>query len=239
MYQKFFVFGLLMSLFLISCGGRPGVDKLSRELDRYPEYSIVLEDMMEEGNFFTDYYHKYKIIYGEKVGAEDSLTYHNLTTDWIKVEKKDFQKYYDNLGMVIASKSADGKINTTAYPPGYNYVGNPRYGQWRQDASGNSFWEFYGKYAFFSSMFNMFNRPVYRNDWNDYRSYRGSGRPYYGRGNAYGTRGSYTKKTHNSFFERRKERLASKKASFSDRVQKRMNRSRMSGTRRRSGGFGK
>ena len=155
MHKKIVFISIFLMFFLTSCGSRSGVGKLTKELNQFPEYSIILEDMMEEGNFFTDYFHKYKIVYGEKIGSGDSLTYHNKTTDWIKVEKKDYEKYYDNLGMVIAAKEKDGKVNTTAYPPGYRYVGNSRYGNWRQDSRGNSFCEFYGKYAFFSSMFNI------------------------------------------------------------------------------------
>ena len=32
-------------------------------------------------------------------------------------------------------------------------VGNPNYGSWQTDRSGNQFWGWYGKYAFFSSLF--------------------------------------------------------------------------------------
>ncbi|PCJ22210.1 MAG: hypothetical protein COB04_00170 [Gammaproteobacteria bacterium] len=36
--------------------------------------------------------------------------------------------------------------------PGRQLVGNPNYGNWRQDRHGSSFWEWYGKYALFSSL---------------------------------------------------------------------------------------
>ena len=41
---------------------------------------------------------------------------------------------------------------------------------------------------------------VYRGDFDDYRRYSRSGRPYYGRTNQYGTRGSYTQKSNPDFF---------------------------------------
>ena len=49
---------------------------------------------------------------------------------------------------------------------GSEYVGNPNYGSWKSDSSGNSFWAWYGQYAFFSS---MFNGPVYYGSWSTNR----------------------------------------------------------------------
>jgi len=232
---------LLPVLFLIlfSCASRSPLDRLKAQLAKYPEYSVMLEDMKEEGNFFKDYFHRYKIVYGTPVENSDSLVYENYLTDWEKVSKKEYQKYWNYLGMVILSKTKDGGVTQTAYPPGYQYVGNPRYGHWRQDSHGSSFWEFYGKFAFFNAMFNMFGRPVYRNDWDTFSRYRSNRQPYFGRNRQYGTAGKYTQRTNKSFFQRRQQREAARKAKFSDRVKRRVKRSRMSGVRSRSGGFGK
>ena len=79
--------------------------------------------------------------------------------------------------MVIISKGADGSIDHDQHPPGYQYVGNERYGQWRDDRSGGSFWEFYGRYALLSYVIGGFGRPIYRTDWNAYRDSRGLGQP--------------------------------------------------------------
>lgn len=64
-------------------------------------------------------------------------------------------------------------------PAGSELVGNPNYGQWKQNSSGTSFWAFYGQYAFFSSLFSS---PVRYDSWsvgghNSY--YRNRGRDYY------------------------------------------------------------
>ncbi len=50
---------------------------------------------------------------------------------------------------------------------GSEYVGNSNYGEWRTNSSGNSFWHWYGQYAFFSMMFG--NRPVYYDSWSGNR----------------------------------------------------------------------
>jgi len=230
---------LLLALAVVSCAGQPPLERLKRQVAGYPEYSIILQDMKVEGNFFKDYYHRYKIVVGQETGIPDSLVYQTQITDWYKVSRKVYQKYYNYLGMVLVSKKRDGKVVDTPYPPGYQYVGDPRYGTWRRDERGNSFWEFYGKWAFFSQMFGMLGRPIYRTDYNDYRRYTSRGRPYFGRNREYGTTGKYTKYTNKSFYERRQQRQLARKARFSQKVKQRVRRSRMSGFRRRSGGFGK
>jgi len=220
-------------LLLAACGARSPIDKLQQKLDSYPEYSIILDDMDVRGNFFSDYYHRYKIIYAEPAATGDSLDYHDALTDWYRVDKRTFQRYYNYLGMVVASKTRDAGKLESQYPPGYQYVGNERYGHWVRDERGNSFWEWYGRYAFFSTMFGMFGRPIYRNDWDMYRNYSSRGRPYFGRGREYGTTGTYTKQTRKTFFERQRARQAMRRARFSERVQRRVRRSRMSGFRSR------
>jgi hypothetical protein len=194
--------------------------------------------MKEEGIFFSDYYHKYKIIRGEKIEG-DSLAYYTEITDWQKVPEKEFAQYDQYLGMALASKSAEGNISDTPQPPGYQYVGDPRYGQWQTDANGNSFWEWYGKFALMSHLLGMFTSPIYRNDWNTYRQYQNGGRPYYGPNGEYGTGGTYTQKTNPTFFQRRQMQEQARKQSFSSKVQERTRRSNMSSVRKRSGGFGK
>jgi len=60
-----------------------------------------------------------------------------------------------------------------------NLIGNPTYGNWRQNSSGSTYWEWYGKYAFFS---NIFSRPVYYDGWSTHRrysSYHDYGRDFY------------------------------------------------------------
>ncbi len=240
MKRSIYFISLILLFLATSCATRSPLDKLKKELQQYPEYSIILEDMLEKGNFFKDYYHRYKVVYAEPAGVGDSLIYHNFITDLYKVGEGEYKKYYSYLGMVIVSKTRDGKVTDIPYPPGYQYVGDPRYGRWRQDSYGNSFWEFYGKYAFLNAMFNMYGRSIYRSDWEDYRSYRTRGEPYFGQNRQYGTFGQYTRQTHPTFFQRMQQKEAARKMRFSEKIKRRVKRSNMSGFRRRSIiGFGK
>jgi len=51
------------------------LDRLQEALKDVPSYSIILEDMKEEGNFRSSYYHKYRVV----------LPKETQTTDWLKV----------------------------------------------------------------------------------------------------------------------------------------------------------
>ncbi|MBF0470129.1 MAG: hypothetical protein HQL48_02010 [Gammaproteobacteria bacterium] len=65
-------------------------------------------------------------------------------------------------------------------------IGNPNYGEYRQDSHGNSFWEWYGQYALFSSLLGgrgFYDGAVNYNSWNRqprYSWYNDYGRSSYG-----------------------------------------------------------
>jgi len=226
------------------------VDILVREMANQQNFTIILLDMdFKEAD--NQYLHKYQII----TGVEESIN--SKETTWKQVDDTFFDANVNNMGMELASKK-DGKLSKIAAPPGYtNYVGNKQYGQWKE-RDGNRFWEFYGKYAFMSSMFRMAMFPVRYSYWNDYnRNYYGRGRSYYGpvnnKRNMYGTNSTYTKSNTTSSWNK-------KPATFKSRVRSSVSRSATatknrrtaaskksrnssrysrSSTRSRSGGFGK
>ena len=218
------------------------VDELIRDMNDIPNFSIILFDMeFEENTFGSDVYRqKYQIITTKKDGEIDIKE-----TGWEKVSETYFQANLNNMGMEIASK-VDGKLSKTAAPAGYSqFVGNSKYGQWT-NRGGSSFWEFYGKYAMMSSLFNLMT-PVSRGYYNDYSSnYRNTNRPYYGSstngGTSYGT--SSTMKNRGTTSSWSKSQSAFK-SSVQNRVSKsssttsRTGRSSSSSYRSRGGGFGK
>jgi len=181
--------------------------------------------MKEEGNLFKTHYHKYSII------TEDKTT----KTDWLEVPENYFKQNVSFLGMTIWVKK-DGKESKGIGPPGYEYVGDTRYGQWNTNSSGQSFWAFYGQYHFISALLG--HGPIFRNQYNNYNRSRSQNRPYYGPNNEYGTNGSLTKKQKPNFYSRRMARMRAKQTSFSDRVNQRVGRTRTS-ARGRSGARGK
>ena len=205
------LFSLLLLNACFSSGGntqrewqKNPVDEYVKALSTEPTYSIILYDMDVQGNFVKSYLHQYQII---TMGA-DSVPLVE-TTDWLQVSEDYFTAHENDMGMEIVAKGEDGKVTKSASPAGFtNYVGNERYGRWRTDNSGNSFWEFYGKYRLLSDVFYMVGSPVYRRGYYDYRdNYRGR-RSYYG-GNTssgnprYGTNSDYNRQTRPNFFQRR------------------------------------
>lgn len=237
-----FIFTLLAVL-ISACGGdefqKTPVDNMIKDMANEKKFTIILHDMdVDEGVFSDDYKHKYQII-----KEKDSVPYEE-TTDWMPVSETFFYQHINDMGMEIAAKTADGKISKAALPPGYsNYVGNSNYGQWKTNSSGDSFWEFYGKFALMSSVLNMMTYPMYRSSYMGYYNggYRGTGRSYYGpRGAdgraAYGTNSKHVSKTRGS------STWASKPSSFRNKVSNRVSRSTSrtgTSSRSRSGGFGK
>lgn len=231
----------MLAIGLASCGGsnfkKSPLDELIRELPQDQPYSIILYDMNVEGNFTETYYHQYRII---QVDKNDSIDYYE--TPWYEVSEREFEQHINDMGMTVVSRDSTGTLTKAATPPGYNnFVGNSRYGHWRRDSSGNSFWEFYGRYAFMSHMFNMMAYPARRSYYDDWRGgYYGTGRRYYGP-----STGGYTYYGTNSRYNRSSNTSSSwsrNRSSFKQRVANRTSRSSSSSGstfRSKGGSFGK
>lgn len=87
----------------------------------------------------------------------------------------------DTLARVDGKKSSDFYRETGAENKGAGtlLVGNPNYGEWKTDSSGNSFWAFYGQMMFLNSLLDLGSRPYYYNSWYNNRPYS-SYHDYYG-----------------------------------------------------------
>lgn len=225
--------GLLPVVLVIACTPPDPFLRLQRELDVYPEYSVILEDMRVDGNFTKDYYHQYKLVIGEEQEGSDELAISERLLDAERVSSQHYERHQDHLGMVLLSKTQEG-VEQVPQPAQYRYVGDERYGTWRTNSNGGSFWEFYGKYALLSHVLGTVSRPIGRDEWTNYRSSWRGGRTYYGPNNDFGTRGTVTRTTHANFFQRQQARQAASRSSFQSKV-----RSRASSSRSRSSRGGK
>jgi hypothetical protein len=123
-------------------------------------------------------------------------------TDWEPVDPDVYDANFEYLGMAILAKPYgvfEEDRDVQAAPPGMAYVGNDKYGEWKTDGSGNSFWSWYGKYAMFSMLFN--SRPSFYgyNSWNGWNSGYRNSRPYFGETQngirQYGTSGTAVKQS--------------------------------------------
>lgn len=173
------------------------ITSISALLDQlYVSWDKILNDMEIREGYEVEFYHHYKMIKVDKDNKEkvDMLTQ--------KVSKTIYNRHEKHLGMALESKPK-GKYDFEAVkqtsPPGYNYVGNRHYGQWKRDSHGNSFWVFYGQYHFMRSLFwgPSYYQPIYRSSWDTYNTYRSTGRTYFGRDTAgrqvYGSQGTLAK----------------------------------------------
>jgi len=203
------------------------IDQIRNSLIEVPTYSIILENMKEEGFFSKKYFHKYRVAEVKK----------GWTTEWLQVPKKYYMANESFLGMTLFSKK-DGVADSTVGPPGYAYVGDSRYGQWRENSSGGSFWEFYGKYALLSHLFGGWYRPINRVNYGGYRSNKSRGKTFFGNKRQYGSSGTITKKVKPNFYARRMGKANAGSSWFKSNVQKRIGRTKTS-FRGRAGGFGK
>lgn len=113
----------------------------------------------------------------------DPIVFNDALIDLINTMAELSDGQLDTVSIPKDSQAANARGETIT--PGSYLVGNPGYGEYRQDNSGRSFWHWYGQYAFFRSMFGggYYNTsPIYYNRWNR--------RPHYSYYNDYG-RGSY------------------------------------------------
>jgi hypothetical protein len=180
---------------------RTDLDSLSRSEDR------ILVDMRESSGTYS---HKYKVV---KNGIATE-------TGWVPVSHAAYSKHREHLGMAVQSKPEcvpASEAVEVASPPGYAYIGNPRYGQWER-RNGGSFWVFYGRYALMRDVFwgRSHYRPIRRTTWRSYRSNVGSGRPYYGATKQYGSSGTRTKTRYaNSSFVKKRAQTKYRSSSYS------------------------
>jgi hypothetical protein len=203
---------------MTACGNPPSdpLIKIRGDLQKQgiEEYSIVLADMQESGNFIKSYSHTYNVITPEKTTPYGPLP----------VPEKMYDHYKPYLGMTIWSQTK-GETGENIAPPGYAYVGDPRYGQWSQDSSGRSFWTFYGQYRLLSDLLGLGGR-LFRDQYDTYRGYHSQRRPYYGPNRDFGTGGTLTRKQYPTFFERQQARASASRATFTDKVNQRIGRTR-------------
>ena len=139
-----------------------------------PTFSLILDDMKEEGTFVKNYFLISYLLWCFR---------RNLPRPNGSRSQRIFtSKHIEFLGMALLTKK-DGTFDDVVAPPGYALVGDEKYGRWREDNSGGSFWEFYGKYALISSLFGGWYSPIHRNDYRAYQGDRTRGKSFFGRNN--------------------------------------------------------
>lgn len=143
-------------------------------------------------NSRENYYHQYIL---EQDGQTEE-------TGWQQVSEGDYEAKLALLGMAVLAKPYgvfEQDILTQAAPPGMAYVGNSRYGEWKEGDDGDRFWSWYGRYAFFSNLF--FFPPYYYGyrSWHGWHNNYRHKKPYFGKTREgfqkFGTSGTFVRKS--------------------------------------------
>ncbi len=168
-----------------------GLESKDKYMEKFPRGDNEAEYWLADGD--VKYFHKYTIV----ANAE------RTQSGWEEVDEEEYKEYADALGMEIESKPYgyfDSEIENQPAPPGMSLVGNPKYGEWRTNATtGQRQWSWLETYAFYHLIFGGSNHHYYSgSDHDDYRKWRGQKDRdgYYG-GNSgapiYGTHGTATR----------------------------------------------
>lgn len=145
--------------------------------------SIILLDSFQTGFLIKTYFQKYKVVHGFK----------HPETIIVRTSYSFWQKNLPNIGMSIFRRGERQSTESRVpMPPGLLYIGDPAYGHWEVQDSGDKLWFFHRAYRHFPTYFN----------WNEFRpterfyetalTFLSHEKPYYGDNKEFGTAGSLT-----------------------------------------------
>jgi hypothetical protein len=228
-YLVYIFIAVTLFSYVTDCGDsvKDPLPKIVQSLEDVSTASVILSEMRTEGDLSSLHFHKYLVL-AEQKKEDGSPDLQRTQTDWLQVPEDVYKEREPLLGMTVYSKK-EGQTSDAALPPGYQYVGDSRYGSWQRDSSGNQVWHWLAGYAMLSYLTG--NRPIYDRDYRRYRQERsmGRGHVWYGpkdrKGSqSFGTKGTVTRNQRPDFYQRRMQKEASQKASFTDKVNNRLGR---------------
>jgi hypothetical protein len=147
--------------------------------------SVVLLHSFQRGFLIKTYYQQYNIIHGFK--GPETITVRTSQQFWSDSLK--------NTGMSIFRRQEEGEMESTVpLPPGALYIGDPAYGRFRMDNSGQKKWMFHRAYRHFPTLFHWGEfRPSYA-FFKKMKIFQEGQQPFYGLSKEFGISGSITKR---------------------------------------------
>ena len=161
----------------------------------HPEFypmSVILVDFFEAGFMVKSYYHKYKIFVPFKTSIFTTL----------RVSKTFFHKNLPFLGMSLYRRDYQGYEEFSPLPPGSLFIGDPSYGQWVYRNSGKRVWRFARSYRHFPQEFRWGNFSPDFGFFEMQTEYAQQEKPFLGLENEFGTEGTVTKESYQSFYHK-------------------------------------
>ncbi|QYJ79527.1 hypothetical protein [Shewanella acanthi] len=147
----------------------PLLDELAKDAGTDgPMYSSLKRRLAEAKNpaNFTDLDQQLAEVENLYQAADPSL-YNDMLSDPVNVVADMSEGKLARVNS-ISREAAALANNADDFGPGSQLVGNPAYGSWQTGSNGMSFWAWYGMYSMFS---NIFQRPIYYDNWSGRRGY--------------------------------------------------------------------
>lgn len=146
--------------------------------------TLILIDSFEKGLAIKTYYQRYSLVHAFRPPEEITA----------RVSKEFWNKNLSNLGMSLFRRRERDMIeSTTAEPPGALFLGDPSYGSWEYDNSGEKFWVFHRPYRHFPKILGWGKfRPSYT-FYKQLMTNSAQGVIFYGPHNEFGTKGEVTR----------------------------------------------
>jgi len=147
--------------------------------------SLILLDSFETGFLIKTYLQKYQIVHGFKP-TEQILT---------KTSKKYWKRSKGFIGMSLFRRNeVEGKESLIPMPPGILFVGDPSFGLWKNEDSGQKIWKFHNAYKDFPKKFLWGNFQMTRFFYNKAIIFENNLKPFFGLKNEFGFAGFITQK---------------------------------------------
>ncbi|WP_127716616.1 hypothetical protein [Halobacteriovorax sp. HLS] len=162
--------------------------------------SIILLESFQTGFLIKTYFQKYKVVHGFK----------HPETIIVRTSYAFWSKNLGNLGMSIFRRGE--RQNTESVipmPPGILYIGDPSYGHWEIQNSGERIWFFHRAYRHFPNYFNWKDFTATEKFYETAQTFLGHDKSYYGENKEFGTDGYLTQERLKKKEEQRKEVIQS------------------------------
>ena len=210
---------MTLPLAVAACSSQTPLDRLRAQLDGFPEYSVVLQDM--DSSLFG-YTHRYQVLVGQPQPGSDDLDYRETVLE-SEVDGATYSRYEPFLGMVILSKTRDGGSTRARTRPATS--------RWATSATASGGTTAAAARSGSSTASTRCSATSSAASGEASAGTTGTAtatpataaRPTTGRGGStYGTNGSATRQSNPDFFRRQQARQAARTRSFGQRVQGRM-----------------
>lgn len=152
-------------------------DKISQQKPDYADVAgLMAKEASSNSEAFTSL--KKRLAKVNLVPTDTESANYNIQELQLINAAADVYEYNNSLADVVNTLASlsDGELPIIAVPASQQktaqqtnaLVGNPSYGNWKQDSSGRSFWEWYGMYALFS---NVMGGRSYYDSWSSRPNY--------------------------------------------------------------------